>query len=410
MRLELPYGESTTEVDVDDDRILQVVDPVPFKKKELGALLSDSIANPVGKPLSEFLEGKKTVCLVLNDLTRPTPTASILEALLPHLAGVDLSFIIATGTHKPPAKPELRKIMGRFYEEYSSSVYAHESRDEESLRYAGETSRGTSVYFNKVVWEVDGLLNINSVEPHYFAGFTGGRKSFLPGLSSYKTVTKNHSLALEEGSQLCRLDGNPVNEDMEEASTLIEKEIYSLNVVLDTDSDVVGAFCGPLRESFRAAAKYCTKKYTFALKEKADVVLAAVKPPMCNDLYQTQKVIEPAKMALKEGGVLVFVAPCKDGVGPENYYALMSSSKDVNTILMSIKQEYKLGYHKAARLLDITTWADMYGVTDLDDKVLERVFMKPYGSAQEAVDAALEKAGSDGKLIYMSNALLTIPK
>jgi nickel-dependent lactate racemase len=196
---------------------------------------------------------------------------------------------------------------------------------------------------------------------------------------------------------------------MEEAASLIPTEIFSVNVILDTDDDVVAVYSGDLKQSFRRACDFCATKYCFTLEEKADVVLAAVQRPMSYDLYQTQKVIEPARLALKRGGILIFVSSCDNGVGPENYYALMSSSHDPHAILMSIKQEYKLGYHKAARLLDIATWAEMYGVTELEDKVLERVFMKPFDSAQEAVDAALKKKGPAAKLLFMRNAALTVP-
>ncbi len=410
MEFNMPYGDGTVSVRVDDDRVLEVIRPSSFEKRGLNELLEEGLQNPSGTSFQEFLKGKDTVLLILNDLTRPTPTAPFLDALLPKLEGKELKFVVATGSHKPPEKPALRKIMGREnYELHRDSVVGHESRDDECLRYAGDTARATSVYYNKIIWEADGIVNINSVEPHYFAGYTGGRKSFLPGVAGYKTITKNHSLALEEGSQLCRLDGNPVNEDMEGAASMVEADVFSFNLVLDEDSDVAAVYAGDLRGSFRSACDFASTKYTYPLKEKADVVLAAVHEPMNQDLYQTQKVIESAKYALKKDGILVFVSSCENGVGPENYYALMSSSADPKTILMSIKQKYKLGYHKAARLLDISLWASMYGVTELDDSVLERVFMKPYPNAQEAVDAALEEKGPDAKLIYMENSILSVP-
>ncbi|MBD3389211.1 MAG: nickel-dependent lactate racemase [Candidatus Altiarchaeales archaeon] len=411
MKLTLPYGDSTTEIEVDDDRVQAYIEPAHFDKRDLKDLLRESLEDSYALSLEEFLKGKKSILLVVNDLTRPTPTAKVLEVLLPLLGDRELKFIIATGSHKPPGKPGLKTILGEgVYEAHKKEVYSHEAKDDVFLRYAGETSRGNSIYLNKMLWLVDGVININSVEPHYFAGFTGGRKSFLPGVSSYKTITKNHSFALEEGSQLCNLEGNPVNEDMEEAAALVPKPIFSFNLVLDADNDVAGVFAGGLRESFRAACEFTLTKYTFSLEEKADVVLAFVERPMSRDLYQTQKVIEPSKLALKEGGVLIFVSQCDGGVGPENYYALMSSSTNPHEILMSIQQKYKLGYHKAARLLEIATWADMYAVTDLEDHVLERVFMKPFSTAQEAVDTALKEKGPQAKIIIIKNALITIPQ
>ena len=409
MEFKLPYGDGETSAEVEDSRVLGVIEPPSFERRNVSELISESLAKPHGRPFADFLAGKKTILIVVNDLLRPTPTADVLDTLLPELDGVELKFAVATGSHSPPDKPSLKKIFGRHYRRHADGIIGHESKDDENLRYAGETSRGTSVRYNRILWEADGIVNINSVEPHYFAGYTGGRKSFLPGLAGYKTITKNHSLALEEGSDLCALDGNPVNEDMEEAAALVPAEVFSVNLVLDTDNNIVGSYAGGLKESFREACRYAATKYTFQLKEKADVVLAAVKRPMSVDLYQTQKVIESAKLALNKGGVLVFVSSCDEGVGPENYYALMSSSSNPRNILMSIEQEYKLGYHKAARLLDILTWADIYGVTELEDKVLQRVFMKPFDSAQEAVDAALAEKGPDAKLLYMKNAVLTVP-
>jgi nickel-dependent lactate racemase len=410
MEFKLPYGDGVTAVEVADDRVLDVIEPAEFSKKDLGKLLSDSLSKPCGgKALTEFIKDKDTILLILNDMMRPTPTSPVLELILPRLEHKDLRFVVATGSHNPPDKPSLKKIFGSCYKKHSHSILAHEARDDESLQYAGETRRGTSVYYNKVLWGADGIINVNSVEPHYFAGYTGGRKSFLPGVAGYKTITKNHSLALEEGSRLCVLDGNPVNEDMEEAVGLVPKDILSVNLVLDSESDIVGVYAGDVNESFRAACRYAAKKYTFPIKEKAEVVLAATKRPMSVNLYQTQKVIESGKLALKKGGVLVFISSCDEGVGPENYYTLMGSSGNPHDILMSIKQKYKLGYHKAARLLELMTWADLYAVTDLEDHVLTRVFMHPYDSAQEAVDAALKKKGPKAKLLYMTNSVLTVP-
>ncbi|GAG19638.1 unnamed protein product, partial [marine sediment metagenome] len=196
MKIDIPYGKENIKVDIPDPYEILVPNKVSIEVED--KLIEEALENPIGfESYDEFANDTDKLLVIINDATRPTPTSKILSYLLPVLSShPDVKFLIATGAHRAPTEEEYRFILGDTYEVFRRKVYAHDARKDGDMTYLGKSKNGTEMYINKLVPEYGNVLVIGSVEPHYFAGYTGGRKSFLPGVASYKTIEMNHKLAL----------------------------------------------------------------------------------------------------------------------------------------------------------------------------------------------------------------------
>ncbi len=412
MKIEVPYGkDEILAIHLDKERVAGVVHPNRVTVGDEKQTLDEALNHPIdSKAFDQFMEDARDVLFIVNDATRPTPTAKVLEILAPRLEGRRVHFIIATGIHRAPTPEEYEQIFGRFYRQYKDHIVAHDAKRDEDMVYIGTSKNGTEMYVNRMGLEAHKIVIIGSVEPHYFAGYTGGRKAFLPGIASYRTIEQNHKFALKMEAQALALEGNPVHEDMIDAlKTIEDKEIFAIMTVLDSEHRIYACTAGHIHGSFQAAIEKANDVFAVKIEEKTDVVVTVAPFPMDVDLYQAQKALDNGKLALKEGGILILVAKCRTGVGHETFARLLTSAKTPQDALNQIEQEYKLGYHKAAKMAEIGLWAQMCGVCDLEDSLLEGLFLKPYHDLQEAVDQALKEKGPQAKVLFLMAGSLTVP-
>ncbi len=401
MKVKINYGKEYIPVEAENIRIAS---PNEVEERSESVVLNQSLDNPVdSEPLSSFVEDE--FLLVVNDAQRPTPTARILDVLLDRVYTDDFEIAVATGSHAPPTEEEFTYIFGHYYKHIKHKLHIHKAKDTPHTYY-GTTSQGVEVYLDAILTRFKKIVAIGSVEPHYFAGFTGGRKAFLPGLAAYKTIEQNHKFALEKESKNLALKGNPVNESMEEAARMIKKDIFSINTVLDKNRRIYACSSGNIFASFYKAAQWAKEVYCVATP-RSDIVLAAAPYPMDISLYQAQKAIESGKLALNDGGILILVAQCWGGIGPDTFYQLLKQCKTPDDALQMLKKGYKLGYHKAGKIAELTSRAEIWAVTDLEARILEDVFMKPYTSVQKAVDDAVKLKG--GEILVLPEASITVP-
>ena len=412
MKIKIPYGGEKIEVRIGGSRVARVVEPDVVSLGDETETIRRGIEQPINsRRFDEFIADAGDLLFIVNDYTRPTPTAKILEVIYPEVGDKNIRFIVATGFHRAPTEEEFNYIFGNYYDLLKDRIYVHDARKDDDMVYLGTASSGTEMYVNKLVMEANKLVTISSVEPHYFAGYTGGRKSFLPGIASYKTIEQNHKHALDPRAQALVLTGNPVHEDMVDALNIVkEKEIFSIQTVLDGQKRIYHCTSGHIHNSFLMAIEKAHEIYCVDIEEKADIIVAAVGYPSDIDLYQSQKGIENAKLALKDRGILILVSECRSGIGDEAYYNLLASSRTPQEVLQRIKQGYKLGYHKAAKMAELATWAEIWGVTGLEDSDLERAFIRPFHDLQQAIDEAIEKKGETAKILFIMDASLTVPK
>lgn len=411
MKIDVPYGkEGSLSVVLSDAVKLSFLEANDVEIKDEDKAIKNALHHPINsKSLKEFLSDAKKVLVIVNDATRPTPTKKILEFIFDDLKKTDFNFIIATGAHRGPTQEEYLQIFGSFYEEIKDRIIVHDARIESDMVFLGTSTNGTEMYVNKAGVEADKIMIISSVEPHYFAGYTGGRKSFLPGIAGYKTIEQNHKLALAPEARALALEGNPVHEDMIDAIKTVKQEIFSIMTVLDKHHKVYATCCGHINDSFHAAIDLANEVFAAPLEEKADIVVSVVKFPQDIDLYQAQKGIDNAKLALKKDGIMILVAKCRCGIGGKAFADLLGSSDTPAAALETIEKGYVLGYHKAAKMAEIGLWAQMWGVTDVAPEVISKLFIKPFSDLQTAMNQALEEKGTNASVLFLMDGGLTVP-
>jgi nickel-dependent lactate racemase len=365
-----------------------------------------SIANPIdSEDFVSFISDKQKILVVVNDHTRSTPTAEVLKYL--ELRGKEVTTVIATGSHRAPAQREFEAIIGGKMPPYGGRVVVHNSKDTTSLRPMGKTSRGTELSFNSLVFEADGIIPVSSVEPHYFAGYTGGRKFLLPALAGIDSITNNHCLAAEESSRVLRLEGNPVHEDFMEALDMFGRfnDIFSIQLVLNAKSQISYTCSGHIIQSFKQAVEYAKQIYVPKIQEKADVVISVNKPPLDIDLYQSQKALDNVKLSVKEGGIIILVSSCPEGIGDSNFYRLLTSEGGG----VGKENSRKFGYHKVVKLTNLLKKASVFAVTSLPESVPKAIGLAPYQDLQKALADATRIKGNKSRVLIVLDGAITVP-
>jgi len=365
-----------------------------IRKSQEKDIINNALSNPVSAlPFEEYLENKKSLLFIVNDATRATPTSIILKTLLPIVKehGIsNINAIVATGTHRPPTKPELKQIFGESYELFRNRIYIHSSIDKSMLLYYGTTNRGTEVYVNKLIEAFDGIIVIGSTEPHYFAGYTGGRKGIVPGIAGYETIEQNHKFALDDNAKILKLSGNPVHEDLVDAVQLvIEKsniDVYSINTIVNSQGQLYAVTVGDLFAAHLKSVQYANDIFVKKVNHKFDVLIAVVYPPLDINFYQSHKALENVKMVVKEHGTIVLISRCHEGIGPSNYYNLFLKIKYLSNPLEYVKKNYKLGYHKTIKLMQLTNNYHIYVISELNPTVIRNMNMNLARCVREILD------------------------
>jgi len=417
MLVRLPYGLKGMEVELPDDAYV-VRGRLPEGLSGEGAreAISSSLESPLGPRLEEFpVQGKK-VAVLITDKTRATPNRELLGVLLPKLERVgvkkeEIKVFVANGLHKPSGEKALRELVGdEVYEEYS--VTEHDS-DAEDVAYVGKTSRCTEFYVNKEVASSDLIIGTGLIEPHFFAGYSGGRKLLLPGVASTGTVYQNHDYDKigDPRADYGYLEGNPIHEDMVEAAKMVRGFRFIVNVLLDEQKKVIKAFSGDPYQAHLAGVKEYDSFGRVAVPFEADVtVVTNGGAPLDLNLYQAVKGITTAARVTKRGGVIVVLSRCQEGVGHESFRELASYSKNPAQILEHIREDEPIRDQWQVQKLEqvllkqkVVVFSE--GVTE---KEVEELNMIPASSFDEALRTALRLAGGN-RVVAIPDGPYVIP-
>lgn len=413
MRLEFGFGTGVQVVEAPDQNVIGVLTPndVPLGLTGAEAVL-DALAHPIASPrLREIVKPGEKVAVVTSDVTRPMPTFAVMPALLDELyaAGArpeDIALVFALGSHRRQTPEEMRKLSG---ERAFSEIRCLDSDPDDCVHF-GVTSRGTPVDITRSVAEADRRILLANIEYHYFAGYSGGGKSLMPGASTREAIQRNHSLMVNPDACAGKLEGNPLREDIEEAAAMVKAD-FILNVVLDEHKKIVRAVAGDMVKAHRAGCEFLDRFYLKPIPERADIVLVSQGgSPKDLNLYQTQKALDNAKHAVKAGGVVILIGSCREGMGEKTFEEWMTCSPSPASMVERIRAEFKLGGHKAAAIAMVLESADIYLVSELPDDFVKKIFLKPYPSAQAALDAALSKLGPDATILAMPYGGSTLPR
>jgi lactate racemase len=414
-RFELAYGHTHQEVLIAPGRAREVVALEPASCQceiNLDSTVREALANPIGsRRLCEIAHpGMRTVILV-SDITRPCPTAKLLPFILEELscAGVhhdDITIVFGLGSHRRHTADEMRTLIGpEVYREFRCV-----DSDPAQVVSLGTTSRGTPVEVFQPVAIADLKVALGSLEFHYFVGYSGGVKAAIPGVASVKTIEANHAHMVEPNAVAGRYDDNPVRQDIEEAGALVHLD-FILNVVLDADFNVVSAVAGHPVKAHAVGRQMLNRLNLVPLGHPADVVVVSAGGfPKDIDLYQAQKALDNARLAVREGGTIVLVAECRDGLGHALFGKWMTEGLTPDQLIQRIRDKFVLGGHKAAAIALAQKQADVYLVSAFEAALARRMNFQPYPNAQAAVDAALQKAGVRAIVAVMPHGASTVPQ
>jgi len=348
--IELGYGARPLPLELPAGLEAEVLPPpAPPAVPSLAAALSEALRHPIGaRPLHEVTTARTRAVLIISDATRDEPRMELYAAARRELAALpddQITLAVANGTHGPTPLDRLGlppSVLARH------RVVNHDARDEGSMVEVGRTSRGTRLRVSRCVVEADVIVSTGRVKPHYFAGYGGGAKGIFPGLGHDDDIRQNHRLKADPASSLGRADGNPCREDLEEAVRRIGRDTFLVNVV-EAGGTILGAVAGDLVLAHRQAVRLL-RPWVEVTAEPADVVIVSAPLPVSGSLYQASKLVPPAGLLLKDGGVVIVAAECPDGTGPlktvnegifalgvrrflpERYTLLLVSSMDEATV------------------------------------------------------------------------------
>lgn len=412
MEIDLGYGKGFQKVLVPDKNLMCIL-----TAKDAGRELSDdeivkAIENSIGSPkLGEIIRAGEKVVIITSDITRPMPTAQIMPLLLDELYknGIsknDITLVFALGTHRGHTDEEKRNLAG---ERAWNEISCIDSNPDDTV-CMGVTSYGTPVDITRIVAEADRRICLGNIEYHYFAGYSGGAKAIMPGVAAKNAIKNNHGMMTSEEACAGNLETNPVRRDIEEAGEKCGID-FIINVVLNEKKKIIGVFAGNYISAHREGCRFLDRTYMQTLNGKADIVLASQGGyPKDLNLYQMQKALDNARQAVSPGGIIILVGSCCEGFGGKVFEEWMLSHDSPQDIIEHIKRDFVLGGHKAAAYAMAMQAADIYLVSDLPDELILSMHMFPKSSAQEALNDAFSKVGSDANVLAMPYAGSTLPK
>ncbi|MBQ6908826.1 MAG: nickel-dependent lactate racemase [Synergistaceae bacterium] len=417
MNLKFKIGDRAQDVEVKDENLIAVLTPnddalpkVINKDTEFEEV-KHALENPIGtKRLKDIVKPGEKIAIITSDLTRPMPTWKVMPQLLDELyaGGVkreDITLVFALGSHRKQTEDEQKHLAG---ERAWAEIKCVDS-DPNNCVHVGETSGGTPVDIDRTVIEADRRICIGNIEYHYFAGYSGGAKAIMPGVSTREAIQANHSRMIQPEAHAGKLDGNPIREDIEEACAKVGVD-FILNVVLTPQKEIIKAVAGDIKQAHRAGCAFLDTLYRKHIPERADIVLVSQGgSPKDLNLYQTQKALDNSKHAVKNGGVIILIGSCKEGLGEKTFEEWLINAKTSHSLIERIHKEFKLGGHKAAAIAMVLENAEIYLVSDMEDEFVKSLFMTPFKSVQDAYDAAVKKLGDKAKVIAMPYGGSTLP-
>ena len=370
-----------------------------------------ALDNPIGTPrLSDIVSKGESVCIITSDVTRPCPSQILLPPIIDELqeAGIlpdDITVVFGLGSHRRHTEEEKRNLVGENVYELVHTV----DSDPDDTVFLGSTSRGTPVNITSIVAQADRRICLGNIEMHYFAGYSGGGKAIMPGVSDRAAIQANHSMMIEKTSRAGEIAHNNVRLDIEEAADICGID-FILNVVLDEEKTIVKAVAGDHRAAHRAGCEFLDTMYKIRLPELADIVIATPGGfPKDINIYQAQKSLDNAQHAVKDNGVIILAGDCSEGFGEHVFEEWLTEAPTPESLIKRIQTEFRLGGHKAAAIAMVLQKCDVYFVSALSSDIAAKTFMKPYPDIQSAIDDAMRKTGKNAKIIVMPHAGSTLP-
>lgn len=413
----LPYGRGSVEFQLSESLSADVILPPEagsIPEDQIDAQICAAIARPIGeKTLADFRTAR-SVGIAVNDKTRPVPNDIYLPPLFDALRelGIPKSSIrifIANGTHVPMPPADYHRILPQnIIDQYA--ILSHDCDDESNLIRLGSTSRGTQVAVNRQFFECDLKIVTGNIEPHHFAGFSGGMKTASIGLGSRSTINKNHAMLVDPNAMIGVYEQNPLRQDIEEIGEQFGVQ-FALNAVMSGERTMAGILFGEPLLVMQAGIPIAQKIFQTPVHGKYDLVVASAGGhPKDINLYQAQKAMTHASLLARPGGCILLVAACPEGSGSASYEAYMAGISSHQEVLSRFKQDgFRVGPHKSFQIASIATRFDVVLVSNIPDATLARLLLASATSVQEAVDRVIKNRKDGMRIAVLPHATSTIP-
>lgn len=419
MKIELPYGKGFQETEISNERINGVLEASIEEyqpEDDQLTIVKKAMENPIdSKKLKELAVGKDKVVILISDHTRPVPSKYILPLMLKEIRegnpDADITLLVATGCHRGTTKEELiGKIGEDIYK--NEKIYIHDCDDESMLVTLDEKlPSGGNIVVNKLAAEADLLVAEGFIEPHFFAGYSGGRKSVFPGCCSRKAVMYNHNAEFidSEYARTGNLENNPIHKDMIAAAKALGL-VYIVNVVINSDKEVIHAVAGDLEKAHEAGTEWLKGKAGVD-KRLADIAITSNGGyPLDQNIYQAVKSMTAAEATVKDGGVIIVSAESSDGTGGDAFYNAFVNEPDTEKLYQSFldtpKEETIPDQWESQILCRVLlkTKAIIY-ISDVDDEIVKTFHMIPVKTLDEAMEKANELMGNDSSVTVIPNGI-----
>ena len=413
-KIELPYGNSILKAGIPTRNLAYVLSRQDVKglENEREVIVS-SLRSPIGCPsLRDCVNKNDKVVILVTDNTRACPDDRLVPPILAELEGKipneNVTIIVALGLHEPLDKQELIKKLGRnIVENYN--VMNHDINQTVNI---GTTSRGTPIDINTKVVEADFRISTGFIEPHLFAGFSGGRKIIAPGVFSQRAAYKNHGYKMLEHpcARAGILKGNPVHEDMVEQARMAKLN-FIVNVLLNKKREITHVVAGNFIKAHERGCEIERNMAEVTVDRKVDITITTNNgAPLDLDLYQSVKGMDTASQITRDGGIIIMASSCSSGVGPRTFKELHASAKSPKEILQKIRREEPVGVQWQNQVLArIQLKNEVYLVSGLEDGIVGDMMITPIQTIEEGLEKALEVMGSDAEVAVISEGPLVLP-
>ncbi len=412
MQFKYGYGKEYREFYIADENIIAELGQNTVETKLTGVdEVKRALENPIGTgKLSSIVKPGEKIVIITSDVTRPMPSKLVLPPLVDELlrggaSYEDITVVFALGSHRKHSEEEKRYLVG---DEIYNKMKCVDS-DVTQCRMLGTTSRGTPVEIFDEVANADRRICLGNIEFHYFAGYSGGAKAIMPGVSTRAAIQANHSAMVQEAARAGAIDDNPVRQDIEEVVKFAPID-FILNVVLDENKQIIKAVAGHHVEAHREGCRFLDSLYKVEIPRKADIVVTTQGGyPKDINLYQAQKALDNAKHAVRDGGIIILLAACTEGYGEGVFEKWIRNSTSPDDLITKIRSNFELGGHKAAAIALVEKKARIFIVSDMPDEMAVKLYMEPFGSMNEALDRAFSLLGKDASVLLMPHGGSTLP-
>ncbi|WP_459930433.1 nickel-dependent lactate racemase [Desulfosporosinus burensis] len=412
----LAYGKSGLSVNVPEDT--RIVEPTFLELPEDDhELVLNALRNPIGtKPLREMVKSKDKVVIVISDITRPTPNYKLIPWILeelPHVPLENVTIINGLGTHRDQTRPEFVEMLGETIVD-SVRIINHHCHEKSELTHLGTSSYGCEVYLNKEYVEADFRIVTGFIEPHFFAGFSGGPKGIMPGIAGIETILTFHNARMI-GDPMATwgiLDKNPLQQMTREVNNFCKPD-FLLNVALNGKKEITNVFAGELTAAHAVGCTYVKEHAMIKCDERYDVVITTnAGYPLDQNLYQAVKGMDAARMIVKQGGTIICAAECSEGM-PEhgNFVKILQMRESPKELLEMINDPsfQMFDQWEAQRLAMIQEWADVYVYSLLPEESIKIAMLNQTKDIEQTLKELMGKYGEKMSIAVLPLGPLTIP-